>query len=69
MYLLIIRAAVVIIAASIVAMIAAALMLSTGSPWQMAFLSGGAALGFSVLFFNGIIPPADDSTPERKKAR
>jgi hypothetical protein len=35
----------------------------------MAFLSGGAALGFSVLFFNGIIPPADDSTPKRKRAR
>ncbi|MFF3437610.1 hypothetical protein [Streptosporangium sp. NPDC002721] len=66
MYLLTIRAAVVILAAFVVAAMAAALVLSTGSPWQVAALSAGPAFGFSVMFFNAIIPPAAAKEDEDK---
>ncbi|MEV4804979.1 hypothetical protein AB0K18_33690 [Nonomuraea sp. NPDC049421] len=65
MYLLTVRAAVVVMAAAFVAALAFALILSTGTIWQMALLSSGAAFGFAIPFFNAIIPPAvEPSSPQ-----
>ncbi|MEO3855588.1 hypothetical protein [Acrocarpospora sp. B8E8] len=66
MYLLTVRAAVVVIAASVVAAITVALVLSTGSSWQLAVLTGASAFAFSVHFFNGIIPPGDEENSRSK---
>ncbi|WP_066361051.1 hypothetical protein [Herbidospora mongoliensis] len=69
MYLLTIRAAVVILAAFVVAVVTAGVVLSTGSLWQAAALSAGPAFGFSVMFFNAIIPPAQAKNDEDQQAR